>query len=105
MFLETLKTIRLYERQSKLGQYHTFKRKNTIYVFKCDCCGIVFLRPRAKVDPQRASNDFKHVCNNCDTKKYAQSVGVKMRKIYQMDASNTINIGSGIFVKTRKSST
>ena len=89
MFVETLKTIRLYERQSKLGVYHTFKRKNTLFVFKCDSCGTVFLRPRAKVDPARATNDYKHVCPYCDTKKFAQSVGVKMRHIYAMDASST----------------
>jgi predicted SprT family Zn-dependent metalloprotease len=93
MFLETWKTIRLYERQSKLGAYHTFKRKNTVYVFRCDCCGVDFLRPRSKVDPQRASNDYKHVCSICDTKKYAQKVGVKMRKIYKMDASSVKPIG------------
>jgi ABC-type ATPase with predicted acetyltransferase domain len=92
MFLEKLKTIRLYERQSKLGQYHTFKRKNTIYVFKCDHCGTIFLRPRSKVDPQRATNEYKHVCSYCDSKKFAQLVGVKMRKIYKMDASSTKSI-------------
>jgi len=90
MFIEILRTMRLYERQSKLGVYHTFHRKNTIYVFKCDSCGSTFLRPRAQVDPDRASNDYKHVCSYCDTKKYAQKVGVKMRKIYQLDASSTI---------------
>ena len=89
MFVETLKTIRLYERQSKLGTYHTFKRKNTLFVFKCDCCGVTFLRPRSKVDPIRATNDYKHVCPYCDTKKFAQSVGVKMRHIYSVDASST----------------
>ena len=89
MFIETLKTMRLYERQSKLGIYHTFHRKNTIFVFKCDCCGTTFLRPRAKVDPDIASNDYKHVCGYCDTKKFAQSVGVKMRHIYKIDASST----------------
>jgi predicted SprT family Zn-dependent metalloprotease len=92
MFLESLKTIRLYERQSKLGTYHTFKRKNTIYVFKCDCCGTTFLRARAVVDPVRATNDYKHVCSLCDTKKYAQKVGVKMRKIYSIDASSMVKI-------------
>ena len=61
----------------------------TIYIFKCDSCGVSFLRPRAKVDPERASNDYKHVCSFCDTKKFAQKVGVKMRKIYRMDASST----------------
>ena len=89
MFVETLKTIRLYERQSKLGVYHTFKRKNTLFVFKCDSCGTVFLRPRAQVDPIRATNDYKHVCSCCDTKKFAQSVGVRIRYIYAVDASST----------------
>lgn len=89
MFIERLKTLRLYERQSKLGIYHTFKRKNTVYVFKCDCCGVTFFRKRANVDPVRATNDYKHVCSYCDTKKFAQEVGVKMRHIYKMDASST----------------
>ena len=56
---------------------------------KCDSCGVSFLRPRAKVDPVSASNDYEHVCSFCDTKKFAQKVGVKMRKIYRMDASST----------------
>ena len=89
MFIEALKTMRLYERQSKLGVYHTFHRKNTILVFKCDSCGVTFLRPKAKVDPERASNDYKHVRSYCDSKRYAQKVGVKMRGIYKMDASST----------------
>ena len=89
MFIESLKTMRLYDRQSKLGVYPTFHRKNTIYIFKCDCCGVTFLRARAKVDIERASNDYKHVCSYCDTKKFAQKVGVKMRKIYKLDASST----------------
>ncbi len=92
MFIETLKTLRLYERQSKLGMYHTFHRKNTLFVFKCDSCGVTFLRPRSKIDPNRASNDYKHVCSFCDTKIFAQKVGVKMRKIYKMDASSTRTI-------------
>ena len=89
MFIETLKTMRLYERQSKLGVYHAFHRKNTIYNFRCDCCGVTFLRARAKVDPERATNYYKHVCSYCDTKKFAQKVGIKMRKIYRLDASST----------------
>ena len=44
---------------------------------------------KSKVEPDRASNDYKHVCNKCDSKKFAQSVGVKMRKVYQLDASST----------------
>jgi hypothetical protein len=51
---------------------------------------VTFLRPRSKVDPQRASNDYKHVCSYCDTKKFAQEVGVNMRNIYKIDASSTL---------------
>ena len=89
MFIEALKTMRLYERQSKLGIYHTFHRKNTVFVFKCDSCGVTFLRPKAKVDPDRATNDYKHVCPHYATKRFAQKVGVKMRKVYKIDASST----------------
>ena len=94
MFIETLKTLRLYERQSKLGVYHTFKRKNTLYVFRCDCCSITFFRPKSQVDQYRATNDYKHVCSFCDSKRFAQKVGVKMRKIYRTDASSDKLIGS-----------
>ena len=89
MFIETLKTMRLYKRESKLGLMHTFHRKNVIYVFKCDSCKDNFMRPKSKIDPQRASNDYKHVCNQCDSKKFAQQIGVKMRKVYKLDASST----------------
>ena len=81
--------MRLYKRESKLGLMHTFHRKNVIYVFKCDSCKDTFMRPKSKVDPQRASNDYKHVCNQCDSKKFAQQIGVKMRKVYKLDASST----------------
>lgn len=94
MFIETLKTLRLYERQSKLGVYHTFKRKNTLYVFRCDCCGITFLRPKSRVAVDRATNDYKHVCSYCDSKRFAQKVGVKMRRIYRTDASSDRPIGT-----------
>jgi len=89
MLVETLKTMRLYTRESKLGVMHTFHRKNLIYVFKCDSCGSTFMRLKSKVDPDRASNNYKHVCSSCDSKKFAQQIGVKMRKVYQLDASST----------------
>jgi len=89
MFVECLKTIKLYKRESKYGVMHNYRRRNMIYVFKCDACSETFQRPKSKVDPARASNDYKHVCSNCDSKKFAQSVGVKMRRVYQLDASST----------------
>ena len=89
MFIETLKTLRLHNRESKLGVPHTFRRTYTIYVFRCDSCSTIFMRPKSRVDVQRASNEYKHVCHLCDGKKFAQSVGVKMRRIYQLDASSS----------------
>ena len=89
MFIETLKTMKLYKRESKLGVCHTFRRTYTIYVFQCDACSNIFMRPKSRVDVQRASNDYKHVCHLCDSKKFAQSVGVMMRRVYQLDASST----------------
>ena len=34
----------------------------------------------------------KKTCSSCDTKKYAQKVGVKMRKVYKLDASSTLTL-------------
>ena len=89
MFIESLKTIKLYKRESKLGVMHNYRRRKMIYVFRCDACSDTFMRPKSRVDPVRASNDYKHVCSKCDSKKFAQSVGVKMRRVYQLDASST----------------
>jgi len=89
MFIEALKTIKLYKRESKLGVIHNYRRRKIIYVFRCDSCSGTFQRSKSRVDIQRASNDYKHVCNKCDSKKFAQSVGVKMRRVYQLDASST----------------
>ena len=54
MFIETLKTMKLYKRESKLGTMHNYHRKNLIYVFKCDACSETFMRPKSKVDQARA---------------------------------------------------
>jgi hypothetical protein len=92
MFIETLKTLRLHKRESKLGTVHTFRRTYTLYVFRCDACDSVFMRPKSRVSVIRATNDFKHVCGNCDHKKFAQRQGVKMRRVYKMDCSSTYTI-------------
>jgi hypothetical protein len=47
------------------------------------------MRDKSKVTPARASNNFHHVCSKCDVKKYAQKVGIEMRKIWSIDASST----------------
>ena len=89
MFIKETTEIHLHQRASKLGNVHNFKRRRTVYHFKCDSCKKEFLRDKSKVTPSRASNNFHHVCSSCDVHRYAQTVGVEMRKIYSIDASST----------------
>ena len=89
MYIKETTEIHLHQRESKLGNTHNFKRRRSVYHFRCDACGKEFLRDKSKVTPSRASNNFHHVCANCDVHRYAQRVGVEMRKIYNLDASST----------------
>ena len=89
MFIKKTTKIYLHQRESKLGKIHNFKRRRSVYHFKCDVCEKEFVRDRSKVTPSRASNNFHHVCSSCDVHRYAQTVGVEMRKVWQMDASST----------------
>lgn len=89
MFVKETTEIHLHQRESKLGNVHNFKRRRTVYHFQCDACGKEFLRDKSKVASTRASNNFHHVCASCDVHRYAQKVGVEMRKIYSLDASST----------------
>ena len=47
------------------------------------------MREASKVPQHRASNTFNHVCSDCDVHRFAQKTGVKMRRIYKIDASST----------------
>ena len=89
MFIKETTQIHLFQRESKLGNVHNFKRRRSVYHFKCDSCSKEFLRNKSQVTPSRASNNFHHVCSDCDSHRYAQKVGVEMRKIYNLDASST----------------
>ena len=89
MFIKETTEIHLHQRRSKLGNLHNFKRRRTVCHFQCDSCNKGFLRAKSKVTPCRASNKFHHVCPKCDVYRYAQKVGVEMRKIYRIDASST----------------
>lgn len=89
MYIKETTEIHLHQRESKLGNVHNFKRRRTVYHFQCDACGKEFLRDKSKVAPSRASNKYHHVCASCDVHRYAQKLGIEMRKIYRLDASCT----------------
>ncbi len=88
MFLRTEYVKNQYVRPSKLGQEHIYVRKKTIIVFRCDSCGSEFKREKGSIDPKRISNNFYHVCSNCDAKRFAQEKGVERRCIWDMPVSS-----------------
>ena len=80
-------------RRSKLGKQHTYSRKKTMVVLRCDACNTEFTRPRGSMDPKRLSNNYFHVCENCDAKVFAQKRGVAAKKVWSMNASSNMPIG------------
>ena len=80
-------------RMSKLKKEHPYIRKKTISIFRCDNCNALFERPRGTMNPKRLSNNYFHVCNDCDSKRFAQKKGVEKKQIWNMPASSDIPIG------------
>lgn len=81
-----------YIRKSKLGVEHAYVRSKKVCVFRCDNCGIVFRRERAKMSPKRLSNNYFHCCSNCDAKRFAQKKGTDRRTMWDKPASSLDDI-------------
>lgn len=81
-----------YTRTSKLGHVHTYYRKKTIILLRCDSCSTTFSREKGSMAPSRLSNQVYHVCSNCDVKAFAQSKGVEKRNIWNMPVSSLKNL-------------
>lgn len=92
MYLTEETEMCLYSRKSKLGQEHSYHRLKTVCVFRCDSCGEIFRRDRAKMSPKRLSNNYFHCCNKCDSKKFAQHKGAERRTIWDRPASSLDDI-------------
>ena len=61
-------------------------------VLRCDNCDAEFERARGSMDPKRLNNNYFHVCKNCDSKKFAQKMGVTKKQIWDMPASSNLDI-------------
>ena len=59
----------------------------------CDSCGSEFTRERGSMDPKRVSNNYFHVCESCDSKKFAQKKGVEKKQMWDMPASSELPVG------------
>tara|TARA_B100000925_G_C21731787_1_gene355441 strand:- start:191 stop:334 length:144 start_codon:yes stop_codon:yes gene_type:complete len=44
------------------------------------------------MDPNRINNNVFHVCDTCDSKKFAQKMGITRKKIWDMPASSNLDI-------------
>lgn len=81
-----------HERLSKCGKLHSYYRNKTIVKFRCDNCDNDFERPRGNMDPKRLNNNYFHVCENCDSKRFGQKRGVTKKKVWNMSVNSNIPI-------------
>lgn len=93
MYIKTEYAVTEHVRPSKLGKTHTYYRKKSVVVLKCDNCGNVFTRDKGSMDPKRLTNNFYHVCSNCDGKKFAQEKGVESKRVWDLPVSSLKTIG------------
>lgn len=93
MFIKTKQERTEYTRTSKLGKNHTYERVKTVALFRCDECDNEFSRDLRNMDRKRFSDNYFHVCSNCDPKRFAQRKGVERKQIWDMPASTELPVG------------
>ena len=92
MYIESKKICVKYTRYSKLNIPHIYTRTQTVFVFQCDSCELMFERSNSKMDSKRINNQYYHVCGNCDAKRFAQRKGVEKRKLWDISVDTDISI-------------
>jgi hypothetical protein len=92
MFIKEFKKETNHVRKSKTGTEHSYIRYCTYVVLRCDNCNSEFERTRGSMDPKRLNNNYFHVCKNCNSKKFAQKMGVTKKQIWDMPASSNLYI-------------
>ena len=92
MFIREYTLNKRYERSSKLGTMHCYYRDLSMVILRCDNCNDEFERSRGSMDPKRISNNYFHVCGNCDSKTFAQKKGVEKKQIWNIPASSDLDI-------------
>lgn len=93
MFIKETYEVTQHTRNSKSGLQHNYTRTRTIVHFFCDNCGNEFTRNRGNMDPKRLSNNYFHVCGDCNSKKFAQRKGVERKKVWDFYASSDLPVG------------
>lgn len=93
MYINETVVEKKFTRKSKNGTEHSYSRKQRIVNLKCDSCGLHFFRPRGSMDPKRLSNNYFHVCDNCNAKQFAQKKSVENGNKWKLNASSQLPIG------------
>ena len=93
MYLNENVVEKKFTRKSKNGLDHSYTRKQRIVNLKCDNCGENFSRPRGSMDPKRHSNNYFHVCNRCNSKRFAQKRSVEKNQTWKLTASSKLPVG------------
>jgi len=79
-------------RRSKLGKQHTYCRKKTMVVLRCDSCDEEFTRERGQMEPKRRDDNYFHVCSQCDAKTFAQKRGIEKKRVWKIKASSEVPV-------------
>jgi hypothetical protein len=92
VFVEIQKIQTEYNRLSKNGRSHTYCRYKTVALLRCDACRLTFTRELGTTDRKRLSDQYRHVCANCNQKSFAQSVGVESRRFWNISVDTDLDI-------------
>jgi hypothetical protein len=80
MWLNEIKIIkRTFVKPSSKGKPFTYTTKKQVAVLKCDNCDSIFDRDIHELSPKRRSNDYKHFCNECDSKSLGGKIAGELR--------------------------
>jgi len=92
MIISTQKIETTHDRTSKLGVIHSYTRIKTLVTIECDHCNRIFEREQGQMDPKRLSNNYFHVCSNCNPKQFAQRRGAERRRLWDMSVDSDVDI-------------
>ena len=92
MFIKLQKELVIHVRLSKKGKSHEYKRYRNNAILRCDSCWEMFTRPKSEMSPKRLNNNYFHVCESCDVKRFAQHKGAERRTIWNRPVSSSDDI-------------
>jgi protein-arginine kinase activator protein McsA len=92
MFLKLERKKMVYSRKSKTGVEHEYFRFRSVALFRCDNCDSLFERDLKHIQAKRLSNNYFHVCSNCDSKRFGQKRAVEKKKMWDMPAGTDLPV-------------